>query len=91
MHKSIEIGGRAIRLAPLSFRKLELLKDQVDLLMGAGANFMLQESRDAIVAVLLASVDDPAITQDWLLDSLNIVNFPEAMRAVFDGNGFIAD
>lgn len=94
LSKVLDIGGRALRFAPLPFRQLDALKDEIDLLMTpSGANFAHSDSRAAIVRVALASlkVHQPDITEDFLLDELNTFNFPLVINAVFDRNGFLAD
>jgi hypothetical protein len=91
--KTLPLGGRELRFAALSFRQLDDLKDEVDLLMSAGgANFARAETRAAVVRVAKASIDAAGepIDEGFLLEHLDTVNFPSVVRAIFDRNGFLA-
>lgn len=93
MAKIITLANREVRIAPLTFRQLDALKDEIDLLMSpTGLNFARSEARAAVVQVVRASAQaaGDTITDDELLDGLTIVNFADVARSVFDRNGFLA-
>jgi len=91
--KPFSLGGREFKLAALSFRQLDDLKPEVDLLMSsAGTNFANAEVRAAAVKVGVASFAraGEAVDSDFLIDNLDTVNFPDLIVAVFARNGFLA-
>lgn len=92
--KPFQIGEASLRFAALSFRQLDALKEDIDLLMSpTGANFADSAARAAILRVALASLSsaEPQVTADFLMDGLNTFNFAGVIDAIFNRNGFLAD
>lgn len=92
--KTLALGGRELRFAALSFRQLDDLKDEVDLLMSpGGTNFARADARTAVVRVAKASIDAAGepVDESFLLDNLDTVNFAGVVRTIFDRNGFLSE
>jgi len=92
--KSLKLGGRDVKIAPLSLRQLTELKPQIDLMMSqAGQDYTSDASRDAVIETMLVSATaagEQGVDRDFLLDAINIANFGPLVVAVFDRNGFLA-
>jgi len=92
--KSLTLGGRAVRIAPLSLRQLAELKPQIDLMMSArGQDYTSEASREAVMATVIEaakSAGEEGIDRDFLLDTINLANFSTVGLAIFERNGFLA-
>lgn len=91
--KTFPLGGRELKLAALSFRQLDDLKPEVDLLMSAaGTNYANAEVRAAAVKVGVASFARAGekVESDFLVENLDTVNFNDLIVAIFSRNGFLA-
>jgi hypothetical protein len=91
--KTLALGGRDVRIAALSFRQLEDLKGDIDLLMSPdGQKYTNPSTRESLIKLVIASsaaAADP-VDRDFLLDSLTIANFNDVGFTLFDRNGWIA-
>lgn len=81
-----------VTFAALSFKQLDDLKPEIDLLMAPmGANFANPVAREAIVKVAQASLAAAGtqVSEDDLKSNLDTFNFPGVVSAIFERNGFL--
>jgi hypothetical protein len=92
--KPLKVGALLLHFAALTFRQLDDLKPEIDMLMRpAGANFSDPEARAAVVKVAMASAESAGnpVTADELKDNLDTVNFGDVITTMFVRNGFVAE
>ncbi len=92
-NNTLAFGGRKIRFAALSFRQLDALKAEIDLMLSpSGLRFTSSDTREALIALILASAGNAGetIDRDFLLDNLDVANFDQIGYDLFDRNGFLA-
>jgi len=91
--KTLNLGGRELRFAALTFRQLEDLKEDIDLLMSQdGLKYTNAATRESLIRLVIASTQAAGnpVDRDFLLDSLTIANFNAVGFALFDRNGWLA-
>jgi len=89
---SVKLGANEYVIPPLNFKLLQTLAEPLAVVNKGGSFVSDPDTRNAFVAVITACVQRnyPEVTQDMMLDALDVSNAQSAMLALLGVSGFEA-